>query len=530
MKRKTTRETALERRLRGQAGAAARLSLLASSAGYALRISMLASLAVLIGSLVMDGKTGLWITVAALASTAGFLTLQFVAARSTRQAERDVAKQVAGIYRDFLQNRTPSTVHDYGTGDLISRISRHPSAIASGVITVKNARSLMAAGPLIAAAFIFFFSPLAAGLLIASLPVMIVFFILVGGLTKSRAERQEAALSRLSGMFGDRIRCLPTIAANHDIDGQAGMIGAALEDHRRVSMDVLKVAFLNSAVLDFFSSLSIAMLAIFFGLGHLGLVHIPGFSGLPLGSSLAVLMLAPEFFNPLRRYAELYHAAAEGKAALAALADIEETPLAEEMRTPAKGLHDPIGWRNLVLPHVGIIPDDTLPRAGLVIISGASGSGKTTLLQALAGIEPQTAGQVFLPEGAGSSSRQASRQAWSSSDVFLTAPMIDDLRRNRPALFLGDPRFIESGIEPETLSGGQRMRLSLAAALGSDAHILFIDEPTAKLDPACASRIRNTLKAEARHRLLVVASHDPALIAAADKVVSFDRRLKEVAS
>jgi len=513
---------ALERRLRGQAGMAARLSLLAGSATFALRITMLASLAVLIGSLVMNGEAGAWIAIAVVASSSGFLTLEFVAARSTRQAERDVAKQVADLYRNFLQTRAPSTVNAHGTGDLVSRISRHPRAIARGVITVKNTRTLMAMGPLMAAGLIAVFSPLAAGLLIASLPVMIIFFILVGGLTKSRAERQEAALSRLSGIFGDRIRCLPTIAANHDVDEQAGVIGAALEEHRRVSMDVLKVAFLNSAVLDFFSSLSIAMLAIFFGLGHLGLVHIPGFYGLPLGASLAVLMLAPEFFNPLRRYAELYHTAAEGKAALASLAEIDDTPVAEEMRTPSKTLYDQVGWRHLVLPHVGIIPDDTLPRSGLIIISGPSGSGKTTLLQVLAGIESPIAGQITMPAGI--------KKAWSSSDTFLTAQMIGDLRRKRPALFLGDPRFMEDDIAPETLSGGQRMRLALAAALSSDAQVLFIDEPTAKLDPTNASRIRNILKTEARDRLLVIASHDPALITAADQFVSFDRRLREIAS
>ncbi|GGD12465.1 ATP-binding cassette domain-containing protein [Aquisalinus flavus] len=521
MKRTPTPETALERRLRGQAGMAARLSLLAGGAAFALRIAMLAGLAVITGALVMDGAAALPIMVAAGACAVGLIVAQRVAARATRQAERDVANRVAGLYRHFLQTRAPSTVHAYDTGDLVSRISRHPGAIASAVITVKNTRSLMAIGPLMAAGLIACLSPAAAGLLVASLPIMIVFFILVGGLTKSRAQTQEAALSQLSGIFGDRIRCLPTIAANHDVTAQADVIGAALEKHRRVSLDVLKVAFLNSAVLDFFSSLSIAMLAIFFGLGHLGLLHIPGFFGLPLGSSLAVLMLAPEFFNPLRRYAELYHVAAEGKAALASMASIDATPLAEDVRLAANG-HSTIGWHNLVLPYVGTVPDATLPAKGLVIVNGPSGSGKTTLLRALAGIEPPLAGQILLPVEI--------KQAWSSSDIYLTPERIRTLYDQRPSLFSGDPRFAGGVIAPETLSGGQSMRLALAAALASDAQVLFIDEPTAKLDPVSANHIHKTLKAESRDRLLVVASHDRALIAAADQVVSFNHRLREVAS
>lgn len=522
MKREPTRDSALARRLRRRAGTAARVSLLAGGTAFALRIAMLAGLAAIIGALVTDGAVALPLAAAVGAAAACLLLAQFVTARSTALAERDVALQVSDLYRDFLGSRSPSAVQAHDTGDLVSRASRHPGAIASAVITVANARSLMAAGPLMAAGLIACVSPLAAGLLLACLPVMIIFFILVGGLTKARAEIQEAALSRLSGIFGDRVRCLPTIAANHDVTAQAETIQAALDQHRRVSLDVLKVAFLNSAVLDFFSSLSIAMLAIFFGLGHLGLLHVPGFSGLPLAGSLAVLMLAPEFFNPLRRYAELYHVAAEGKAALSSLAAIDATPLVDDARIAGDSPRSGTGWRNLVLPHVGAVPDGTLPARGLVIISGPSGSGKTTLLQALAGIEAPLAGQIFLPEG------QA--QAWSSSDIYLTAPMIRDLYRKRPALFTGDPRFTEENIAPETLSGGQRMRLALAAALTSDAPVLFIDEPTAKLDQMSAALIRRTLKAEARNRLLVVASHDRTLIAAADQIVSFAPCLKEVAS
>ena len=80
-------------------------------------------------------------------------------------------------------------------------------------------------------------------------------------------------------------------------------------------MGVLKVAFLNAGIIDFFSALAIAVLAVFLGLGHLGLVHFPGFSDLALWQSLFILIIAAEFFTPFRRYAEQYHVKAEGQAA-----------------------------------------------------------------------------------------------------------------------------------------------------------------------------------------------------------------------
>ena len=81
------------------------------------------------------------------------------------------------------------------------------------------------------------------------------------------------------------------------------------------TMGVLKVAFLNAGIIDFFSALAIAVLAVLLGLGHLGLVHVPGFSGLALWQSLFILIIAAEFFTPFRRYAEQYHVKAEGQAA-----------------------------------------------------------------------------------------------------------------------------------------------------------------------------------------------------------------------
>src|SRR5260370_1031177 len=112
-----------------------------------------------------------------------------------------------------------------------------------------------------------------------------------------------------------RIRTLPTILANHALRHEHGKIEQRMTVYANSTMGVLMVAFLNAGIIDFFSALAIAVLAVFLGLCHLGLVHIPGFSGLALWQSLFILIIAAEFFTPFRRYAEQYHVKAEGQAA-----------------------------------------------------------------------------------------------------------------------------------------------------------------------------------------------------------------------
>ena len=176
----------------------------------------------------------------------------------------------------------------------------------------------LAAGPLLAAAALMFVSWQATLLVIGLTPVMIVFFALVGGEIRRRADIQERSFGRLAGQFADRIRTLPTILANHALAQEKEKLAGRLETYAHNTMGVLRIAFVNAGIIDFFASLSIAMLAVLLGLGHLKLVTIPGFSDLELWQSLFVLMIAPDYFAPFRRFSEQYNAKAEGLAAAAA--------------------------------------------------------------------------------------------------------------------------------------------------------------------------------------------------------------------
>ncbi|NNU16160.1 ATP-binding cassette domain-containing protein [Parvularcula sp. ZS-1/3] len=472
------------------------------------RLALVLSLAFLAAGLTMSGSVPSWavpMLVVGLALSAGS---GLAGERLRVSLEERAAEAGQDIIQRYAARASVAAIEAGDTGDLVSRLARHPGLAAKRLVSVAASKAACGAGMLMGIALMALFSWQAALLLLVTLPVMILFFVFVGGLTKAKADRQEESLARLAGAFADRVRCLPSILANHAVDKEGEALSGELEAYRRETAGLLRVAFLNSAVLDFFSSLSIAMLAIFLGLGHLGLADVPGFTGLALSQSLAILVLAPEIFQPLRRHAELYHQSAEGDVAVAALATLGLEEEQKSLRLPAEA----IAARSLVLKQgIGMVDLD-LPAKGLVAITGASGCGKTSLLRALSGVDQPRSGQVFKPEG---------DIAWAAADAWLPAGRLrDHLGPEADAILsalnldqdprLSDPAFsIDEGAS--ALSGGQRLRLGIAFAAASDASVLYTDEPTAKLDEKSASAVRSFLAELAKDRLVIAATHDEEL-------------------
>ncbi|UMY16152.1 ATP-binding cassette domain-containing protein [Methylobacterium organophilum] len=514
---------------RGAAGPGLRPLLALQVLRHAAGLAGAVALARLAGPLIEEGRLDPLALGLAAASALAVAGLGGLVETRSAALEAKVATDLLEAAEARLAAMPARAAAELPQGAVICGLQRHPGALARLVVGHAAARRMMALGPfLTAGAVALVFWQAALALLLAT-PAMILFFALVGGLIRDRAAAQEAALGCLATQFADRVRTLPTILAGHGLAREREKLDRRLAAYAEGTMGVLSVAFLNAGVLDFFSSLAIAILAVFLGLGHLGLVALPGFAQLALWQSLLILLLAPDYFAPFRRYAELYHAKAEGEAAAVALA------WAFSGETEAKGVAaraipaEP-GARGLVLPHVGAIADFDLPETGLVAITGPSGIGKSTLLRVLAGVEAPLAGGVRLPDEAG--------RSWVSLDAPIPAGTLGRAitegtdgatpeRVQQAAALLGlldDPHW-PGGLEApvragaENLSGGQRVRIALARLLVRPG-IGFCDEPTAKLDPVNAAWVCGTLQVAARRRLILVATHDPALVALADRHIT----------
>jgi ATP-binding cassette subfamily C protein len=446
----------------------------------------------------------------------GVLLLLFLSTLASLICDRVQASAEAGIATSLRQDITERLrvmsfrqLQALPVGRLVVSAQRHPEALAGLVIGHRLASMMMAVGPLAAAIALFLVSWQAALLVLGLSPVMILFFVLVGDAIRKRADMQEKAFGRLADQFEDRIRTLPTILANHAFGIEEGKLLGRLRAYTVRTMGVLRIAFLNAAVIDFFASLSIAMLAIFLGLGHLKLITFPGFSGLELWQSLFILMIAPEYFAPFRRFAEQYHAKAEGMAGAAALDQLLEG----EAGGPAL----PAGLERLARLD--------LPERGLVAILGPSGSGKTTLLRRIAGLDPSHRPGVGTPVSWIGVDAYVPQGSLAAAIVWKTGNV--DERRLKPAaekVGLLDDALLPGGLATEiaqgggNLSGGQRLRIAIARAMLTD-RVVIADEPTAKLDAATAALIRDALRAMAASRLVVVATHDPALAEHADRTI-----------
>jgi ATP-binding cassette subfamily C protein len=478
-----------------------------------LKLGFSGSAALLVGQLIMDQNIQTWVLLAVPAFLALATLGGLVADRVQASAETKVATVLREAAGRRLADMPARQLQSLSAGSLIVAMQRHPEAVAALVIGHRAATIMMAVGPLAAAAMLILVSWQAALLVVGLTPLMIVFFALVGEAIRRLADAQERSFGRLAGQFADRIRTLPTILANHALATEEDKLADRLQAHAANTMGVLRIAFLNAGIIDFFASLSIAMLAVFLGLGHLKLAMIPGFSNLELWQSLFILMIAPDYYAPFRRFSEQYHAKAEGVAAAAALDRLLDSAAPEMPDLPAL---------------VGIA-EMPMPARGLVAIVGPSGSGKSTLLRRIAGVDPANALR---------SERNAPAEfTWIATDCHVPegtlgdaiAWNVDDVAAERILLAAGSVGLLDDELLPgglaarvdkggANLSGGQRLRIAVARA-ALTGRTVIADEPTAKLDPVTAASIRRVLSDISRSRLVIAATHDEGLAALADRAI-----------
>lgn len=422
---------------------------------------------------------------------------------------------------------------------------RLTTAIAEGVGALDGyyarfepARFAAAATPLVVIAVCAVASPVSAAILTLTLVPFVIGMVLAGTAAGAESRRQFEALERLSGLFLDRVRALPVLLAFQAEGRTVSDIARGSDDLARRTGRVLKVAFLSSAVLEFFSALSVALVAVYCGFNLLRLLPFPVPETLDLARAMFVLALAPEVYAPMRRLAAAYHDRQAAEAAAPSLMNTgNEAP--SIVASPRIWLKPPaIRFHNVTIAYESGSPvidgfDLDVPAGSMVAIVGPSGSGKTSLLHLLLGLAPLSVGDVEIGDlhlsQVGSLSGAV---GWAGQhpmvipgslgdNLALAAPTASRHQLLEAAGRAGlhgdlDRRLDERG---GGLSGGERRRLGLARALLSPSRILLLDEPTANLDAASEAALIPVLREAARGRTTLIAAHSAAVWVLADHVV-----------
>ncbi|GAA2245664.1 hypothetical protein GCM10010401_18880 [Rarobacter faecitabidus] len=411
----------------------------------------------------------------------------------------------------------------------------------------------------------------AAAIILGTLPLVPLFMWLVGVLTQTATTRRQEAMARLGAQVLDLIAGIPTLRALHREQGPAKRVRQLSDSYRRTTMGTLRIAFLSGFVLELLTTLSVALVAVAVGLR---LVH----GGLDLTTGLAVIMLAPEVYLPVRQIGTHFHASADGIAAVEKVFALLDTPApdaAAQARITAEAGQEassspapqaePTGARQtstndqsitIALESLSVqVPGslDFAPadlscelRPGTITaLAGANGSGKSTAVLALLGMISPTRGTIrvngidladldldrwhervtWLPQRAwlwpGTiADNVAAGTAASAADLDRAARLtgLDDVLRQRG----GYGTLVGAG--GVGLSVGQRQRVGLARALQTAAPVVVMDEPTAHLDDDLSQAIASTLQ-QLRDdgRTILIVTHRADLLAAADHVIEVRR-------
>lgn len=396
------------------------------------------------------------------------------------------------------------------------------------------------------------FDWVSAAIAAGTLPLIPIFMVLIGQLTQGRSERGLRVMQRLGSQVLDLVAGLITLRAFGRERGPAKRVQELGDAHRKATMGTLRIAFLSGMVLELLTTLSVALIAVSIGLRLV-------YGQFDLMTGLAVLILAPEVYLPLRQVGAQFHASTDGVAAAERVFAVLETPAPKTGEAPAPDLRTAtVRLRDVTVRAPGrdvLAPaalDLTLAPGRTVVVTGPSGAGKSTAVDVLLGLVRPDSGAVEIVDRDGRTTALADLDpqtywpqiAWLPQRPVLDPATVgrlvagtdeDDLdgaarrRRDRAAALTGLDAVVaelpsgwrtDLGRGGAGLSVGQRQRVALTRALLSDAPLVVLDEPTAHLDAAGERVVLETVRAlrDAGRTVLLVA-HRPSLVALADDVV-----------
>lgn len=396
----------------------------------------------------------------------------------------------------------------------------------------------------------FLVDPMTGLLMLVTVPIAPFLLYLIGRVTREASEAQWRAMNRFSAGLAEILRALPTLKLFARERAERQRVRGLSEDFAGAALRVLQLSFVSAFALELITTLAIAIIAVSIGLRLL-------YGQLTFTAAFFVLLLTPEFYQPLRLSGTAFHSgmtahtaessllkassvapATRGVSVVGAIApkgvQVAQASLSPSATRGAIAVHDlSFRYPGSPLPLLSGI-QFTVPKSSLTVLAGPSGCGKTTLLRLLAGLLTPESGHIaratacsYVPQ----EPHLYNATLFENITLFQQGYDEASVHKALKALCLSEwtealPQGLTTplGEGGQSLSQGQRKRLGLARALVQDRPLILLDEPTAALDERTAATIREvllSLKAGGRHTLFVI-SHDERLQAAADTVLDLD--------
>lgn len=488
----------------------------------------------------------LWPALAALPLLA---VARFALALLQRHVTFEAGARVSAGMRLSLEQRLrrlgPRWAAQQSSGDMVTRLVDGVDALIPYYAGYLPQVALAALIPLVILLVVLLADPWSALVLLLTAPLIPLFMVLVGHAAEQASQRRWLRLRRMGARFMDALSGLTTLRLLRATTREQALLAATGEAYRQETMAVLRIAFLSALVLEFFATVSIAVLAVLIGFrlmwGTLGFE--PG---------LFVLLLAPELFMPLRALGTQRHrrmeaaAAAEDLIALLAIPDDEASascaPAPREFAAARVGVaFEQVGFG--YAPDRQVLHDlafDLEAGAQLTVV-GTSGSGKSTLFHLLMGFAAPQGGRILIN---GEDLTTLAPAAWRRhiawvpqrvhvfhgtlrDNLLIAAPQADARQLDRAVqaaalvpVIARLPQGLDTplGEHGQGLSGGERQRLALARAWLRDAPLLLLDEPTQHLDAATAAVVDRALARLGEGRTVIRIAHRLDTIAADEQV------------
>lgn len=400
----------------------------------------------------------------------------------------------------------------------------------------------------------FLVDPMTGLLMLVTVPIAPFLLYLIGRVTREASEEQWRAMNRFSAGLAEILRALPTLKLFARERAERQRVRGLSEDFAGAALRVLQLSFVSAFALELITTLAIAIIAVSIGLRLL-------YGQLTFSAAFFVLLLTPEFYQPLRLSGTAFHSGMTAHTAEASLLKASSVAPATRGGTVPSAIQgvnvaqtslSPSSTRREALPTAALTVQNvsfrypgsplpllsgiqfTVPKSSLTVLAGPSGCGKTTLLRLLAGLLTPESGQITRADALSYVPQEPhlyNATLFENITLFQQDCSEQAVRQALKALCLSEwaealPQGLMTplGEGGQSLSQGQRKRLGLARALVQNRPLILLDEPTAALDERTAATIREvllSLKASGRHTLFVI-SHDERLQAAADTLLDLD--------